>query len=157
MNQISFIPLPDPNLEVLHSQFLDGKLQLFVKDPSPSSECPVCHVLSTDPHVPYIRNIRDLPFNETEVELILVTQKWYCHNPDCEVDIFSQRYSWVRPRKRYTVRAEKFLLNLAVSTSCLSAEKLARSFHLPVSHDTILTLLHEAEVKPEVSPFRVNR
>ncbi|SMQ87018.1 hypothetical protein SAMN05444673_7114 [Bacillus sp. OV166] len=31
MNQISFLPLPDPNLEVLYSQFLDVKYPfLFV-------------------------------------------------------------------------------------------------------------------------------
>lgn len=153
MNIHDFIPLPDPSLEVLHTQNLDGKIQLFLRDPSASVPCPDCNTLSTEPRMQYTRKITDLPFNEKEVEIILFSSKWVCGKPSCNTKIFTQRYPWVRSRRTRTIRVEQLLIRLAASTSCLTAEKLARSLHIPVSHDAILNLLHETEVKPEVSPF----
>ncbi|MBT2738392.1 hypothetical protein J7E66_27420, partial [Bacillus sp. ISL-7] len=38
-------------------------------------------------------------------------------------------------------------------TGSLSAEKVARSSHIPVSHDTLLTLFHHTDIESVVFPF----
>jgi len=153
MKTQDFIPLPDPSLKVLHKQLIDNKIQLFVQDPSMTTICPKCSTITCEPHIQYTRVIKDLPTNNKAVEFILISKKWYCLNDLCETKIFTQRYSWVRPHKSITVRAEQLLLRLGASMSCLSAEKVAHSMNLPVSHDYILSLIKEQEFSPEVSPF----
>ena len=68
--------------------------------------------------------------------------------------IFTERYNWLSPNGRRTARTEELLRKIAFSTSCLTAEKVARSAHIPVSHDTLLDLVHQTDVKSAVSPFR---
>jgi hypothetical protein len=94
-----------------------------------------------------------LPMDQKEVELILFARKWFCDSHLCISHVFTERYAWLSPKKRRTIRAEEVLRKLAFSTSCLSAEKLSRHLRLPASHDTLLNLIHKTPESNEVSPF----
>ncbi|WMT20643.1 hypothetical protein [Parageobacillus toebii] len=85
--------------------------------------------------------IQDLPTADQPVSLVLISRKWFCDSPACPVKVFTERYDWLAPHGRRTLRAEHTLRQIAFSTSCLSAQKVAQSIHLPVSHDTLLTLI----------------
>lgn len=98
--------------------------------------------------------MQSLPIiNNKSVTLLLITRKWFCEEPECTIKIFTEKYDWFSPNGRRTARAEKVLRKLAFATSCLSAEKVAQSIHLPVSHDTLLNLVRKTNIEPEVSPF----
>ncbi|MGG1480168.1 transposase [Bacillus smithii] len=91
-------------------------------------------LVSSRPHSRYV----DQP-----VSLLLISRKWFCVSPACSIKVFTERYEWLSPHGRRTLRAEHTLRQIAFSTSCLSAQKVAQSTHLPVSHDTLLTIILE--------------
>lgn len=146
-------PLPCPTIKHLYTEQTNQKIRFFVESKSSTCICPSCQTVSSRSHSRYQRVIQDLPINEKEVEIILFSRKWFCDSTLCTQKVFTERYSWLSANRRRTVRAEELLRKLAFSTSCLSAEKLARSLHIPVSHDTLLNLLYSTTLTPEVSPF----
>ena len=142
---------PDPNLEVPHVSASNDSLLLTVKGIQTSSSCPVCSKLSSRIHSQYTHKVQDLPISGKSVGLLILTKRWFCDQPDChQVKIFTERYDWLASHGRRT----EVLRKLVFSTSCLSAEKVARSAHIPVSHDTLLALIHHTDIESEVSPFR---
>jgi hypothetical protein len=84
---------------------------------------------------------------------LLQTRRFFCDKSDCPVKIFTERFDWLSSNGRRTARTEVVLRKMAFSTSCLSAEKVARSAHIPVSHDTLLSLIHRTDIESQVSPF----
>ncbi|MCQ6277379.1 transposase family protein [Bacillus sp. V3B] len=149
-----FWPSPDPDLELLHVTSFNDSLLLTVKSTRTSSYCPACFKPSSRIHSQYTRKVQDLPIGGKTVELLILTKRWFCDQPDCQVKIFTERYDWLTSNGRRTARTEEVLRKIAFSTSCLSAEKVARSAHIPVSHDTLLALVQHTDIELEVSPFR---
>ncbi|MGP7818747.1 transposase family protein [Niallia sp. 01092] len=147
-------PSPDPDLELLHVSSTNDSLLLTVKSTRTSAYCPACSKPSSRIHSQYTRKVQDLPISGKSVELLIMTKRWFCDQPNCRVKIFTERYNWLSPNGCRTARTEEVLRKITFSTSCISAEKVARSAHIPVSHDTLLTLVHQTDVKSEVSPFR---
>lgn len=156
---MSFIPWfsPDPDLELLHTSPLNDSLLLTLKSTQTSAPCPACSKQSTRIHSQYTRKVQDLPISEKTVELVIIARRWFCDNPDCKVKIFTERFDWLALNGRRTKRTEEVLRKIAFSTSCLSAEKVARSAHIPVSHDTLLSFVNQTVIESEVSPFRGSR
>ncbi|MCQ6274680.1 transposase family protein [Bacillus sp. V3B] len=152
MISISWSP-PDPNFELLHVSASNDSLLLTVKSIQTSSSCPVCSKLSSRIHSQYTRKVQDLPISDKSVGLLILTKRWFCDQPDCQVKIFTERYDWLTSNGRRTARTEEVLRKIAFSTSCLSAEKVARSAHIPVSHDTLLALVQHTDIELGVSPF----
>lgn len=144
---------PDPDLELLQVTSTDDSILLVVKSPHTSASCPVCLKPSSHKHSQYSRKVQDIPISNKTVELLVLTRRWFCDQPDCNVKIFTERYDWLSCKGRRTKRTEEILRKVAFSTSCLSAEKVARSVHIPVSHDTLLNLVRRTHIEPEVSPF----
>lgn len=145
---------PDPNLELLHISSTNESLLLTLKSTSNSSPCPSCSKQSSRIHSQYTRMVQDLPISDKSVDLLLLTKRFFCDSPDCPIKIFTERFNFIAPNSRRTTRTEEVLRKIAFSTSCLSAEKIAKSAHIPVSHDTLLNLIHHTDIKSEISPFR---
>jgi len=148
---------PDPDLELLHVTSSNDSLLLTVKSTRTSSSCPACLKPSSRIHSQYTRKVQDLPISDKSVELLIITKRWFCDQLDCSVKIFTERYDWLSSNGRRTARTEEVLRKMAFSSSCLSAEKIARTAHIPVSHDTLLTLVRHTDIESEVSPFRGSR
>lgn len=102
-------------------------------------------------HSHYRRTIQDLPIGEDTVLIDLIARKWFCDTPECTTKIFTERFDWLLPYSRRTERLTTVLRKLAFSTSCLSAEKVARAFHIQISHDTLLMILKNTEIPVQIS------
>lgn len=144
----------DPDLELLHISSSDKSLLLTLKSTRTSAPCPACSKKGNRIHSHYTRKVQDLPISEKSVQLLIIARRWFCDHSDCKVKIFTERFDWLASNGRRTKRTEEILRKIAFSSSCLSAEKVARSAHIPVSHDTLLSLVHQTEIESEVSPFR---
>jgi hypothetical protein len=81
--------------------------------------------------------IQDLPIADWPVRRLLISRKWFCDDSSCSVKVFTERYDWLAPHGRRTLRAEHTLRQIAFSTSCLTAEKITQAIHLPISHDSV--------------------
>lgn len=145
---------PDSDLELMYIYPTNEYLLITLKSNRTSSTCPACSKKSSRKHSRYTRKVQDLPIGEKSVELLILSRRWFCDNLDCDVKIFTERFDWLSSNCRRTKRTEEVLRKMAFSTSCLSAEKLAKSTHIPVSHDTLLALIHQTVIESEVSPFR---
>jgi hypothetical protein len=137
MTSIPWSP-PDPDLELVHIFPARESLLITLKSNRTSSTCPTCSKKSSRIHSHYIRKVQDLPIGDESVELLILSRRWFCDNPNCNFKIFTERFDWLSSNGRRTKRTEEVLRKMAFSTSCLSAEKLAKSAHIPVSHDTLL-------------------
>lgn len=124
---------PDPNLELLQVSPIYDSFILTLKSTRTSNPCPSCSKQSSRIHSQYTRRVQDLPISGKPVELLILTRRWFCDNPDCKVKIFTERFDWLSSNGRRTSRTEEVLRKIAFSTSCLSTEKVARSAHIPVS------------------------
>ncbi|MEH6892123.1 transposase family protein [Bacillus sp. JJ864] len=137
----------------MHVSQNDNHLLFTVRSTNTSACCPTCKQVALRPHSRYTRLIQDLPISNESVTILLISKKWFCDNPMCTVKVFTERYEWLAPNSRRTLRVEEVLRKIAFSTSCLAAEKIAHALQLPVSHDVLLTIIHKTDIKPEVSPF----
>jgi transposase len=156
MAEMAQLLLPDDtSIEILSEQIQEENLFYVLKVDSSSAQCPLCSTLSTRSHSWYTRNIKDKPQGNRSVSLQIYVHKWFCDSPNCPREIFTERLSWLKPHRRSTDRMEQALIEIALTTNCLAAEKLCRTLAYPVSHDTLLRLIRKIEPTDErCSPFR---
>lgn len=145
---------PSPDLELIHVSSLDNSLVLTIKSNRICVACPCCRIVSSRPHKRYSRKVQDLPISDHPVQLLLLSHKWFCDNEDCQKRIFTERFDWLSTNGRRTKRTDTILRKIAFSTSCHAAEKVAHAAHIPVSHDTLLSIIQRTEISSQVSPFR---
>ncbi|MBT2583147.1 transposase family protein [Planococcus sp. ISL-109] len=147
----------DENLHLLYHNQTEEELFFIVEVQSLSALCPVCHQLSRRSHSRYCRKVDDLPITDRHVHFQVLIHKWFCDNPDCSTKVFTERLAWLQPYKRKTDRLENLIEKIAFSTNCLTAEKVCRAMHIPLSHDTLLRRVKAASVELTPSPFRGHR
>ncbi|MBB6448033.1 transposase family protein [Bacillus benzoevorans] len=145
----------DQHLKLLNLNQDANGLTFVFKLETKSASCPNCGNLSQRPHCSYVRVVRDIPIQDKEVTMIIHLHKWFCDNVDCSTKIFTERLTWLSPYRRKTNRMEETLRTLAFSMSCLQAEKVCRSLHMPTSHDTLLNLIKKTDIQSDYkdSPF----
>lgn len=113
-----------------------------------AATCPQCGRQTTKKHSTYTRHIQDLPCANFSVDIHLTASKWRCHVPTCSQRIFTERFSWLTPYARKTLRVLHLLQHFAFATSCVVAAKLAKTAGISVSHDTLLRLIYRTDVTP---------
>lgn len=137
---------PEEQLVILHISNTENQFELTIKSTHTTAICPYCHQISTRIHSHYKRQIQDLPFGEQSIHLNFIVCKWFCDDIQCSARIFTERFTWLKPYSRRTERLTSILRKLAFSTSCPNAEKVARAFHISVSHDTLLTIIRNTDI-----------
>lgn len=148
----------DPYTEVLHIHVEPEEISAVVQVKPTQATCPTCHHVATRRHSRYARKVYDLPIMERSVTLTVVLNKWFCDHKKCERRVFSERLAWLPTSGRYTLRLEELILQIAFSTTCLTAERLCKSMHIPISHDAILCRIKKVPIACFASsPFRRNR
>jgi len=152
LNKIPWSPL-DSFLKIVDVYQEKDYLRLTIHSLHISNSCPKCHHTSSHRRSRYTRLVQDLPLMDQPVKLLLISNKWFCDSINCSVKVFSERYKWLAPNGRCTLRAEEVLRKITFSTSCLAGEKVAQAMHLPVSHDILLTIIYKTTIDIEVSPF----
>ncbi|MDJ0333588.1 transposase family protein [Planococcus sp. S3-L1] len=147
----------DENLRLLYQKQTEEELFFIIEVHSSSALCPACHQISHRAHSRYSRKVDDLPISDLHVHFQALLHKWFCDNRDCPTKVFTERLSWLQSYKRKTDRLEDIIEKIAFSTNCLTAEKVCRTMHIPVSHDTLLRRVKSVTFDSTPSPFRRHR
>src|ERR1700681_3938612 len=117
--------LPDPTS--LHLHLLDGSsaaITAVVTTTSEEVQCPLRHRGSTRIHSRYVRQIADLPCMGCAVRLQLHVRRFFCTNPDCARQIFTERLpSVVAPSARRTTRLSNILTLIGFADSEVRLER----------------------------------
>ena len=145
-----FIPwkIPDPFIRLISITEQATGYQLALASVNTIATCPKCHCRTAKRHSTYTRYLRDLPCAGLAVTICLKATKWHCLTTTCTQRIFTERFSWLTPYARRTIRATNLLRYFAFSSSCIIAAKLAKVTGLAVSHDTLLRIIYQTNVKP---------
>src|SRR4051794_13472221 len=58
---------------------------------APTAKCPLCGIASASVHSSYLRHPVDLPWADAAVQLQLAVRKFFCRQPNCPRQIFTER------------------------------------------------------------------
>lgn len=148
--------LPDPTC--LHLQLLDAStttITLVMTTTSEEADCSLCHRRSSRVHSRYVRQIADLPWMGCAVRLQLHVRRFFCTNPECARQIFTERLpSVVAPYARRTLRLTEVLTLIGFALGGEAGKRLASGMSLITSPDTFLRLIR-SEPEEQVPTPRV--
>jgi transposase len=135
--------LPDPTC--LHLKLLDASettITAVVMTTSEEAECPLCHWRSARIHSYYVRSVADLPWMGCAVRLELHVRRFFCSNPECPRQIFTERLpSVVAPYARRTRRLSDVFTLIGFALGGEAGKRLVAGMGLSVSPDTFLRLI----------------
>src|SRR5712691_4486251 len=119
--------LPDPTC--LHLQLLDASgtaITVVVTTIAPEAACPLCRQLSPRIHSRYVREVADLPWMGCAVHLELHVRRFFCANPECARQIFTERLpTVVAPYARRTLRlTDLFIMYHQKRTFCRASKRI---------------------------------
>ena len=103
--------LPDPtSLHLLHIETEGDVITIVVRTTASEAKCALCKSTSAKVHSRYTRLLADLPWLGYAVRLKLHLRRFFCHNPDCQRQIFAERLpNVVAPYARRTLRLHDLL------------------------------------------------
>lgn len=130
-------------------RFVGGQdcIQGYIESIAEASLCPLCGVASTRIQNHYPRQVADMPWGGSRVQLTLLVRKFYCDNPYCKRKIFTERLPGVvRSYGRKTVRLEQALLDIGYAEGGEVGAITAAKLGMPTSPDTILRIIRRAAV-----------
>jgi transposase len=129
---------------VVESDALDGAMAMIVVRPtSQASICPGCATRSARVHSRYRRRVADLPIAGRPVRLLIVARRFYCDAVLCGRRIFAERFDdgLLAPSVRRTARLDRIVHYLGLALGGRPAASFARRLMLPVSNDTLLSVV----------------
>lgn len=134
---------PDPTC--LHIQLPDASettITEVVKTTSEEAECPLCHGRSARMHSRYVRWVADLLCIGCAVRLELHVRRFFCSNPACERQIFTERLAMVvAPYARRTTRLGDVFTLIGFALGEEAGKPLMAGMGLSTSPDTFLRLI----------------
>src|SRR5258708_24454374 len=133
-----FLSLPEGlRIEWVEPQGAD--LSVGVISLLPSSCCPLCAQASSQVHSQYQRTLRDVPCGGRKVVLHLSVRKFFCRNPDCVRNIFTETLpSFVQPWAQATTRLFEAGQAIGLATSGELGTRLADRIAMFTSPTPIL-------------------
>ena len=115
--------------------------------------CPLCHAQTLRVHSRYVRTLADLPWGTYAVRWQLRVRKFFCDNPACSRQIFTERLPTVAaPWARRTLRLAQCLLACGIALGGQAGARLAARGRGRTSPDTLLRLVRVAPVPPASAP-----
>jgi transposase len=115
--------------------------------------CPLCHVQTSRVHSRYTRTLADLPWGAYAVRIQLRVRKFFCDNPACPRQIFTERLPTVAaPWARRTLRLAQCLLACGIALGGQAGARLAARGQWRTSPDTLLRLVRAAPAPPAPAP-----
>ncbi len=135
--------LPDPTC--LHLQLIDASeaaITVVVTTTSEEAECPLCHGRSARIHSRYVRAVADLPWMGCAVRLQLHVRRFFCTNPECAREIFTECLpTVVAPYARRTMRLTDVFTLIGFALGGEAGKRLVAGMGLTTSPDTFLRLI----------------
>jgi transposase len=124
----------------------DGGLVLVAESTRPAVPCPGCGELSRRQHSRYERHPLDLLWRGQTVRLRVHTRRWFCDAPSCSRRIFAERFDGALGHyARRTNGTTDLLTTFALQAGGEGGARLARKAGMPVSPDTLLHALRDAD------------
>ena len=109
--------------------------------------CPSCKRMSNRVHSQYQRTLKDLPVMDKKVVIRIQTRKFFCDNPNCESEVFTERFdSLIKPYARITDRLTKYLELIGFAVNAEIGSILSKQILADVSSDNILRTVKQAEL-----------
>jgi transposase len=107
--------------------------------------CPLCQALTLRVHSRYTRTVADLPWGPYTVRLHLRVRKFFCDQPTCPRQIFTERLPTVAaPWARRTLRLAQRLRACGLALGGEMGARLGHRLGLPTSPATLLRLVQAA-------------
>jgi len=151
--------LPDKTtlaLEAWHVDDAAAEITLDVTSTQACVPCPLCHVQTTRVHSRYTRTVADVPWGAYAVRLHLRVRKFFCDNPRCPRQLFTERLpAVVVPWARRTLRRAQHLSALGIALGGQAGARLAARFQWRTSPDTLLRLVQAASPPDLAAPQRI--
>jgi transposase len=123
---------------------------------APSAPCPLCATPSRHVHSRYQRQLADLPWGTRPVRLQLLLRKFFCRNPACARQIFSERLPDVAAAyARKTSRLDAALQAVGLSLGARAGTGLAPHLRLLTNPTRLLRRVRTAVSPPACSPIGV--
>ena len=146
--------LPDPDqLQLLSLSADAARITLSVQTTGPEAPCPCCGEGSTRIHSRYLRHLADLPWQELPVRLRLHVRRFFCDNPACERQIFTERLPGVvAAYGRRTSRLDEWFTHIGFALGGEAGARLLRELGVLTSGDTVLRYLDTFAVGPRSTP-----
>ena len=140
--------VPDRMTVSLQGWHLDetaAQLTLQVTATRARVRCPLCHAPTPRVHSWYRRTLADLPWGPYTVRLHLRVRKFFCDQPTCPCQIFTERLPTVAaPWARRTLRLAQRLRACGLALGGEMGARLGHRLGLRTSPDTLLRLVQTA-------------
>ena len=115
--------------------------------------CPLCHVRTSRVHSRYTRTVADLPWGAYAVRWQLRMRKFFCDNPACPRQIFTERApTVVAPWARRTLHLAQLLIAYGVALGGEAGTRLTARLGLRTSPTTLLRLVRAAPTPHDAAP-----
>lgn len=131
----------DKDLIVTETKKIEKIIYITCEISKNESECPFCNHSSNVIHSKYIRTISDLPIQNNEVKLLLVTRKFFCLNPECNNKTFSERFGFVNPKAVKTNRLINYINGIGLRDNSMDAVRTLKDGGINVSSNTVLRII----------------
>ncbi len=129
------------------------QLVVRVKSKQEVIHCPICQAESQRRHSRYERTLKDLPWANFNVTLMLQAGKWFCENPCCERQIFTERLPGIAvPWARRTRRLAEVHTELGLTVGGRAGASLSELLHSLVSRDTLIRLVRRQSIEAVATP-----
>lgn len=141
MNISDLINDLDKNLSVTETKKIGKTIYITCKMDTKECKCPYCNEVATCIHSNYIRTLSDLPIQNNEVKLLLVTRKFFCSNPNCDHKTFGERFAFVEPKAVRTNRLNERINKIGLRDNSMDAVRNLKDEGIRVSSNTVLRIV----------------
>jgi transposase len=148
------LPLP-VGVRLLRSEISehDQTVVLFLCMTARSAACPLCRHKSRRVHSRYWRSLADLPCMGTPVRWRLRIRRFFCDNPHCRCQTFSESLpSLVSHHAHSTNRLRQAQACIGQAVGARPGARLTRALQMSTSATTLLRLERSALLPPTPAP-----
>ena len=148
------LPLPS-GVRLLRSDISahDKTMVLFLCMTARNGVCPLCHRKSRRVHSLYWRSLADLPCMGTPVRWRLRIRRFFCDNPNCPRQTFSEALpSLASHHAQSTQRLREAQTCIGQAVGSRPGARVAQALQMPTSATTLLRLERSAPVPPSSAP-----
>lgn len=133
--------------------FTSALITIVVRACRSQAACPACSFLSNCVHSRYLRTIADLPWQGVRVRFHLHTRRFFCHQPACQRQTFSEPLpETVAPYARRTRRLNEALRAIGLALGGEAGSRLTERLSLTASSATLLRRVRQAILPAMATP-----
>lgn len=136
-----YINMLSHNLKYISKNEDNNSIIFLVESTVKSPICPYCGTPSSRCHSKYKKSFDDLPLNNKKVTVEIYNRKMFCDNKYCNHKTFSETYDFVDRRAKKTKRLVKYILDISINMSSISAQNTLRKNGIKIGKSTICTFL----------------